>query len=298
MMRLCNFSADVAESYIRCYNFNMRAIITIITAVLLLFPLSAEETFAIDLESMSERERNTALFQLGLEAVLTDACPSAVLYVGDEDRYIGGYLSPQTRFDYCSVTEPGTVAAIQEVPKDFAIGMARLLDDIPSVTALMEADEAWLIMISMFTPEEGMVFEPVDYVLAKRKLEMEAVRNGFRLEDFEKELELNGIEFRNAVMTILSGVADEREIVADVLRMKDERVEENRIADREEMLEKYIRYQNLFLPVVLGVAGLIALFSFMSWRSDRKSFSMEEDEEEEAPGENTHPGNPVSGPQG
>lgn len=263
----------------------MKKLIFIIFSLMLCIGTASAEDdtlfFSPDLQDMDAVELNNNLFELGLEAVITDICPSAVLFVGNNDSYIAGYLSPQTRFDYCSRLEPGTLPAIKLVPKDFALSIAGILDDTSSVSSLMDCEESVIMMITMFTPYEGIVFEPPEYVAAKRSLEQEAVRHGLKATEFWSILEESGVSQKNAVYTVLNGTAGEREIVEDVLRIRMENelsVKQNRIESLTSVLSDYIR---IFAIVFFGIIIIISVFTFVSYRADRKSFMMEKDEDEE-----------------
>lgn len=270
----------------------MKKLLFIIISLILCFtPLFAEneqQFFSPDFENMDQADLNDNLFQLGLEAVITDICQSAVLFVGNNDYYIAGYLSPQTRFDYCKNLEPGTLSAIKIVPKDFAINIAKILDDTSSVSAIIAYEDPLIMMITMFTPYEGIVFEPPVYVEAKRSLEQEAVRHGLKSSEFWSILEESGVTQKNAVYTIINGNAKEKEIVEDVLRIKMENTINEKQIRMDVLMESVSGYLKIFSVILLGIIIIISLFTFVSYRADRKSFMMEEDEEDvPADGDNT-----------
>lgn len=237
-----------------------------IISILLICVISLSSVFAADIisvpiEKMNEQELNDFFFQYGFEAIAQNLCKGAVLYFLPGDVYIAGKLSEQSPANYCVSVPAKTLGTCEIVPTPIAILYAEAMKDSLSVATLkgLTTNDS-VLMVVMFTPEEGMVLEPNSYNLARLELEKKAITYGFRIPEFYKTLEAMGIDKEKAIMTIEKNLASSEDIIYDVLLYKTQ--SSNQVAPSENLTKKDILFITLLSN--LGLVVIIMLIYILS----------------------------------
>lgn len=145
---------------------------------------TSQEIVTVDFDSMPYEEQTAYMFLFGIEAMMQNKAKGALLLFDKQDNYLSGFLTDNTREDFCYKISNQTIATFQIVTPDIAKVFFAMLNDINSCRVLDTVQDDLVTVVVLAEFDKDSILEPVAYSWAKQQLNNSITAYGIELDDF------------------------------------------------------------------------------------------------------------------